>query len=49
MKHQRPLPPKQLKAFYQALCDADRTMAYTADQMRFLQQRRDAFLQELKK
>lgn len=49
MKHQRPLSKKQLRAFYQALLDADRTAAYTEDHMAFLKQRRDHYLELLKK
>ena len=49
MKRTRPLTKKQLRAFYQALLDTDRTMAYTEDDMAFLKKRRDAFLLLLKK
>lgn len=49
MKRTRPLTKKQLRVFYQALLDADRTMAYTEDHMAFLKNRRDAFLELLKK
>lgn len=49
MKHTRPLTKKQLKAFYQALLDADRTAAYTREDLAFLEMRRDHFLSTLKK
>lgn len=49
MQHTRPLTKKQLRAFYQALLDADRTAAYTDHDLAFLQQRRDHFLATLKK
>lgn len=49
MKRQRPLSKRQLEAFYKAVADADRTMAYVDHDLQFLKQRRDAFLASLKK